>query len=326
MAELLKFDREVDTVLQPIYPKIGNAVYEVSPTLTKAANDLVSAQQLEFFVHPDKGGFVFAAAGSSFAPGVRIGLGALEQAWAAMFAYQVLFEVLSAQFNATLRGKLFPTKPHKHLREAIALLRWSLSEKHKTGRQPWPEGMPSPTRPRWVEMSTIRKVNVVYLRAIGWMFGHELGHFAKGHVGKVQEISSIDAILDAATAHGIEHEADAWANEHAMTPLESVNGLACACTIGFALGIIGGICHVVTDEHPPIADRIHKFFESYVRRLWHREHHAYNTVLYSLITPLHALLYARAWQPQVVSFEDFPDNLRWLNETIAHLPPVEEPM
>lgn len=303
-----------------MFPKIGKAIYGVSPALTQAANDLVEQQNLEFFVDPEAGGFVFKAAGSSFAPGVRVGLGALEQAWAAMFGYQILFDVLSEQFNASLRGKPFPTKPHKHLREGVGLLKWALLDEHKKGRQPWPDGMPSPQRPRWVEMSTIRKVNIVYLRAIGWMFGHELGHFAKGHVSQVQQLSSENAVLDVQTAHGIEHEADEWANAHAMTRLDTVNGIACVCSIGFALGIVGGICHVVTEEHPPIAERLQRFFDAYVRPLWNGKHQAYNTALYSVLTPLHALLYARNWRPDVVAFEDFPDYLKWWDQTIATLP------
>jgi hypothetical protein len=168
-------------------------------------------------------------------------------------------------------------------------------------------------------MRTIRKVNVLFLRAVGWMFAHELGHFARGHLDESDRILAdgpIDRSAASALAHIREHEADEWAHLHATSVPGSRTADASICTIAFALGVIGGVCHVVTEDHPPVADRIRRFYKGYLLPLWDAKSNAYNTALYSAIAPLHALLYLNSWRPTVVQFEDFEAYLTWWETTM----------
>jgi len=122
---------------------------------------------------------------------VRVSRRAMEIVWATSYAYFTFY-------SEVLAGKLITTKTvvelnsHPLLRDAMALLRWSLM----SNAGPWPGNLPAPEEHPVAE-SNGHVANEIACAVFAFLFHHELAHIRLGHRPTADWIVSVDQERDA---------------------------------------------------------------------------------------------------------------------------------
>lgn len=297
---------DIITPLQPLFPKVVQAVYLVAPDREREIAAIVNRYGLRIQLHENTGEFTMQAVASSFYPRLMVGLGSLERMWAAAFGYFVLFKISAEQHRRRRAGEPVGKATHPALAEAVTLLKWAFKEAH-TERLPWPHA-PSPSEP-FPDKELMADVEKCFLSITAWMLLHEVGHFACGHCEPVDSTSVPDEVAD---SHRREHEADDWAHRQMLAVANDALLTGNRCSIPFALGVIAGLNHRETAEHPALADRLRRYTASYVDPFRQTRPEVFATAHMTAVVPLQTQLALDDYFPALEKpFADLEDYLAW---------------
>ncbi|HWZ95015.1 MAG TPA: phage exclusion protein Lit family protein [Opitutaceae bacterium] len=306
----------VVTPLQPLFPQLVTSFLRLSPHSSAEAERIIKERSIRFCLDRTTSEFLYKASAfhdgtAPFFQRLHVGLRALERTWAAVFGYLVLFGWIAERHNARRAGHADPPQPAA-LGDAAALHSWAFSTRHSDENFVWPTALPSPSHPH-LDADLMTRVNATSVRVVGWMLLHELGHFERRHLEPPDPGKSIHP-------HDEEHEADAWAAALVTTPLDLDHCRTNLGSIPFALGALAAINHKETEEHPPIAERLRRYFRAHVAPLATTDPALFNTALFATTTPLQAILHVRGWSTQGFQpLQNLDEYLIWWEAEIEKL-------